>query len=163
TRAEELERGRASLRQRAWGAAFAHLSAADSHAPLEPDDLEQWSVAANLLGRETESADLLARAHHGFLRTGDNLRAARCPFWLGFGLLFRGEAAQGGGWLARARRLVETEGDCAMRGYLLIPDAVRSMHEGDVASALSRFVDAATIGTRFGETDLTAFALQGQG
>lgn len=163
TRAESLDQGRTSLRQRAWGAAFAQLSAADREAPLDPSDLEQLSMAANLLGRESESSELLARAHNGFLRAGETLRAARCAFWLGFGLLFRGEAAQGSGWIARARRLVDAEGDCAERGYLLLPGAVRGVHEGDFASAYSTFAEAAAIGERFGETDLTAFARHGQG
>ena len=41
------------------------------------------------------------------LDRGDPVRAARCAFWLAFHLLIRGESARGGGWLARARRLLD--------------------------------------------------------
>ena len=50
-------------------------------------------------------------------------RAVRCAFWLGFGLLLRGEVAQSSGWLARGERLVEGSGrDGAGRGFLLVPE-----------------------------------------
>ena len=49
-----------------------------------------------------------------------DVAAVRCAFWLGFHLTLRGEPARAGGWLARARRLLEREDrDCAERGYLL--------------------------------------------
>ena len=39
-----------------------------------------------------------------------------------------GEMAQGGGWLARARRVIE-EGDfdCVERGWLLVPAAIQML------------------------------------
>lgn len=36
TRAQALDRGRQSLRERAWSTAFSELSAADHEAPIEP-------------------------------------------------------------------------------------------------------------------------------
>jgi hypothetical protein len=71
TRAEALERGRESVREQAWGAAFSHLLDADQQGPLQPEDIERLATAAHLIGKESESADLLARAHQGFLSGGD--------------------------------------------------------------------------------------------
>ena len=82
TAADALDRGRASFGRQAWGDAYAQLSAADREAALEPDDLERLAMAAHLVGRDSDSADAYARAHHGFLSRGDAPRAARCAFWL---------------------------------------------------------------------------------
>lgn len=164
SRSELLDRGREAFRQRAWGEAFALLSAADREAPLEPPDLERLAAAAHLLGKDAESTDLMARAYHGFRGAGDITRAARCAFWAGFGLLDTGERAQGGGWLARARRLLEDGGlDCVEQGYLLVPQALEQVARRDFAGAHATMGRAAAIGERFGDLDLVMLARHGQG
>jgi ATP/maltotriose-dependent transcriptional regulator MalT len=162
-RAEALDQGRESFRLRAWGDAFVQLSAADREAALGAEDLERLALAAHLTGREADRVDLLARAHQSFLSEGASRRAARCAFWLGFTLLFNGDVAQAGGWLSRAGRLIEGEGDCVEQGYLLVPAGLRSIHEGDAAAAYEAFTAAVSIGERFGDTDLVAMARHGQG
>ena len=163
TRVQALDRGRGSLKDQAWSAAFDQLSAADRQAPLEPADLEELSKAAHLIGRQSVSVELLARAHQGFLGRGEVQRAARSAFWLGFISLVSGEPAQASGWLSRAERLLDGQPDCVERGYLLLPLGYRSVHEGEAAKAYSAFVQAAAIGERFGDTDLLTLARQGQG
>ena len=61
---QALDGGRASFGRQAWGDAYAQLSAADQEAPLELDDLERLAVAAYLVGRDEESTEIWARAHH---------------------------------------------------------------------------------------------------
>jgi DNA-binding NarL/FixJ family response regulator len=164
TTVDALDQGRESFGRQAWGEAYAQLEAADQEAPLEPDDLERLAVAAYLIGRDDESADVWARAHQACLRWGETARAARCAFWLAFGLLLRGELARGGGWLARARRLLEDgQQDCVERGYLLVPLGLQHIDEGDAATASTTFAEAAEIGDRFGDSDLVAFGRLGQG
>ena len=163
TRARALDRGRESLRNQAWGDAFSQLSAADREAMLEPADLEGLAHAAHLTGRETASADFLARAHQGFLSRGETQRAARCAFWLGFTALVNGELAQAGGWLSRANRVLDGQPDCVEKGYLLLPVGYRAFQEDDAATAYKTFSQAATIGNRFSEADLVTLARQGQG
>lgn len=164
TRAEAIDRGRDALRQTAWTEAFQLLSAADREAPLDPPDLERLAETAHLLARDAEGAELLTRAHRGFLERGDRVAAARCAYWLAFGALNGGEPAQAGGWVARARRLLdEGQHDCSVRGYLLALGAIRSFREGDVAAAHAAFVEVAGMGRRFGDPDLVALGLCGQG
>jgi DNA-binding CsgD family transcriptional regulator len=164
TTAGALDRGRESFTRRAWAEAFDSLSAADRQAPLEPADLERLATAAYLAGRDDDSAAVWERAHHQRLRLGDAVGAARCAFWLALGLLLRGEQARAGGWLARARRLLDDgEHDCVEQGYLLVPVALRAIAEGDPESARATFGRAAGIGGRFRDRDLTAFARLGQG
>ena len=161
--ADALDRGREFFGRHAWEDAFAELSAADREAALELEDLERLAVAAYLVGADGESDDAWLRAHHECLRLGEVVRAARCAGWLAQGLLLRGEMARGGGWLARAQRLLdEGNHDDVGRGYLLLPVAIQSFDE-DPATAHAMFGRAASIGVRFGDEDLTAFARQGQG
>lgn len=164
TRADALVQGRESFGRQAWKDAHVQLSAADRETPLEPPDLERLATVFYLVGRDAESEDIWARAHQQFLRQGEAERAARCAFWLAFGLLNRGEVARGSGWIARARRLLDDgQLDCVERGYLLLPDAIRRIMEGDPATAYAGFEHAATIGGRFGDPDLVTMARHGQG
>jgi DNA-binding CsgD family transcriptional regulator len=161
--ADALDRGRGFFGRNAWADAFAELSAADREAALALEDLERLAVAAYLVGADCESDDAWLRAHHECLRLGDVVRAARCAGWLAQGLLLRGEMARGGGWLARAQRLLdEARDDGVGRGYLLVPVAIQAFEE-DPAAAHATFERAAGIGVRFGDEDLTAFARTGQG
>lgn len=163
TRVRSLDRARQSLQTQAWAAAFEQLSAADREAPLEPPDLAALAQVAHLIGRESEGAEFLARAHQGFLGRGETPNAVRCAFWLGFTSLLRGDLAQAGGWLSRADRLLDGQPDCVEKGYLFLPVGYRAVHESDGAKAYEAFVQAATIGERFGDTDLVTLARQGQG
>jgi DNA-binding CsgD family transcriptional regulator/tetratricopeptide (TPR) repeat protein len=162
--ADALGRGRVSAGRHAWADAYAELSAADRQAPLGAADLERLALAAFLLGREDDGDDAGARAFHECLRVGDARRAARCAFWLSFGLLHRGEVARGSGWLARARELLDGGRlDCVEQGYLLLPVALQGLSTGDAASAYAACSQALTIGDRFGDLDLKSFAGMGRG
>jgi DNA-binding CsgD family transcriptional regulator len=164
TAADELDRGRESFGQQAWRDAFALLSAADRESPLEAEDLERLAWAAFLIGRDDDGADAGARAHHAFLRRGSVERAVRGAFWLAFSFLNRGEVARGGGWLARAHRLLDDlQQDCVEQGYLLWPVGMQRLVEGDAEAAAASFDQAAKIGERFGDPDLIALARLGLG
>jgi tetratricopeptide (TPR) repeat protein len=139
------------------------LTAADGEAPLEPEDLVLLAQAAQLIGKEAEGADCLARAHQTLLSRGDAEGAARCAFWLGFRSTIHGETSKGSGWLSRANRLLEGRPDCVEHGYLLVAAAYRSFHEGDAVTAQGLAEQAAAFGERFGDKDLMTFGLQGQG
>ncbi len=159
-----VARARESFGRQAWGDAYAQLAAADQLTPLGLDDLERLALAAYLIGKDGESADVGARAHHESLRLDDAPRAARCAFWVGFQHLNGGEFAQGLGWLARAARVLdERHLDCVERGYLLLPMAIRSVDEEDFATAYTVFSNAAEIADRFADTELATMAQYGRG
>lgn len=160
----DLARGRDSFKRRAWTDACRLLETADRDAPLEPQDLECLATAAYLIGRDPDSETIWARAHQEFLNRGDSEGAARCAFWLGFGLLERGAVAPGSGWMARARALLdEAQLESAVRGYLLVPHAIDSFNRDDIAGALTAFSQAAEIAERFADRGLAAFATHGRG
>jgi tetratricopeptide (TPR) repeat protein len=160
----ELERGRKAAERRAWGEAYDLLARADARAPLAVDDLELLAMAAYLLGRDEDYLKTLERAHRGLLDASENTRAARCAFWLGLRLMFRGEIGPATGWIGRARRLVECEPhDCVEQGYLLLPLVQQHLMSGDWGAAHAAARHATEIGRRFRDTDLVACALHLQG
>src|SRR5680860_1268619 len=89
-----LDRGREAYRRQEWGESYAQLSLAARETRLELEDLERLAAVSYLTGRDDESDDFWARAHHESLRVGDPVRGARCAFWLGNGLMLRGGAAR---------------------------------------------------------------------
>lgn len=165
--AAALERGQESFRRQAWAEAYAALAAADGEGGLAPEELEQLGVAAFLCGRDAEGYDAWTRAHNERLRRArpdDAGRAARLACLLAFRLLVTGEAARGGGWLARAARLLEGEPpDTLEQGYLLLPVGLRQVFTGEAAASVGSFHRAAALGDRWRDRDLAALARNGEG
>jgi DNA-binding CsgD family transcriptional regulator len=164
TTEDAIKQAREAFERQSWGAAFTGFTSADEETPLELGDLERLAISAHMLGRVHERADALERAHQHAVSAGDLAAAVRSAFWLGFGLIQLGEMARGGGWLARAGRLLDEGGqDLVEGGYLLLPVALRSLGEGDVAGAFETFDRIATIAGRFGDPDLTTLSRLGRG
>ncbi len=159
-----LARGRDAFERAGWGEAHAGLLAADRRASLAADDLQRLAVAAYLLGRDAECEEILARAHLNWLEVDDVRAAARCAFWIAFSMLNRGELGPGGGWIARARRLLDDHHlDCVEYGYLLVPQGLQSLDSGNLADSYAAFDQAAKLAERFRDADLVSLARFGAG
>src|SRR5262245_47182537 len=116
-----------------WQDTYERLTAEHRRSPLDPPDIERLAMAAYLTGREGESADLLADAHHAFLAGNETVRAARSAAWLGLMLRSKGDHARSSGWVARARRLLdEGQHDSVERGYVLLPKALDHAGRGEL-------------------------------
>lgn len=159
-----LDRARRAFAGRSWGEAHRLLTAAEREGPLGAADLERLATAAYLVGEDAASTDAWSRAFSAAARAGDVATAARCGFWAGFLLVLRGATAQGGGWLARAQRLVDdADLDCAARGLLLVPVGVDRLDAGDPGGALEAFARARAIGVAVDDPDLVALGTLGSG
>ena len=156
---------RGAFERRSWAECYDRMAAADRHKPLVAEDLERFAIAAYLTGRDEESTALWARAHKEFLDGNAIERAVRCAFWVGFALLNRGESARGGGWIARARRQLESAAidECAEAGLLLVAAAMGEIESGNASDALDHFRQAVEIGASFEDTDVIALARHGCG
>jgi DNA-binding CsgD family transcriptional regulator len=162
--AADLERGRSAYAQRGWSAAHESFSSADAADALAGEDLESLAVATYMLGRVEEFLATLERAHHAYVAAGEPRPAVRAAVHLGVNLAMLGDVAQAGGWFGRAQRLAEREeGDCAERGYVLLPLALRHEAAGDYALVAEGAGEAAAIGERFGDRDLFALGAHVQG
>ena len=160
-----LDRGRDAFRHRRWGEAVAALRAADTTDPLGADDLERLAMALFLTGADADSVEAWTRAHHACLGADDPGRAARCAFWLGFGVDLTGTNALAAGWFERARRLADgAGGPCVEQGYARVPGALaRLMVAADPAAARPEFEDIVGVAERFGDTDLATLGRLGLG
>jgi DNA-binding CsgD family transcriptional regulator len=159
---ENRARERTAFSRRSWKATYDELRAGRDCADVDAHDLERLAVAAYLIGAD----DWVARSEEACraLQTaGDHCRAARCAFWLGFGLFSAGQVALGAGWLGRAQALVDAaDGMCAERGLLLIAEGIACCDE-QPAHACEVFTEAVSIGDRYSDPDVVAIALMGQG
>ena len=163
TAADALTQGREFFERHAWGDAVQQLHAADRQTALAAEDLDRLATAAYLIGDDAESEAVRVRAHQQFLAHHDREAAARCAFWLAFGLLHRGAYAPASGWLARAARLIEESGhDSVVRGYLLVPRAIHQL-DADPAAAHAILSDVSEVADHFADRDLAALGCHGRG
>ncbi len=155
----ELASGRAAYAGQAWTEAHESLSAADRSRGLGARDLELLATSAYMLGREGDYLTALRRAYRAHLDGGEALPALRCAFWVAVTLAQRGDTGGAGGWLGRARRLLEREGaDRVEAGYLLLPLVFQQEGSGELEAAAATAAEAAAIAERFGDPDLLALA-----
>ena len=156
--------GRDAYERRAWGEAYARLSAADEQGQLGAEDLGRLGMAAYLTGRIEPAVAAWERTYQALMECGEVTRAVRCAFWLGRTLVLRGEQARGGGWLVRAQRVLEEASlDCVERGYLRMPAGIMALEGGDPATAYATFAEVTEIADRFGDADLMAIGRMAQG
>jgi DNA-binding CsgD family transcriptional regulator len=117
-----------------------------------------------MLGRLKDYLGCLERAYRGYLDGGSPLAGLRCAFWIGVHHAQRGELGGAGGWLGRARRLLEgVDDEVVESGYLLLPLVFRHEASGELEAAAVTAAEAAGIGERLGDPDLFALAAHEQG
>lgn len=159
-----LDLGRAAYRDQRWSDAIVGLDLADRDTATTAADLEHLAIAAFLVGRAADGVDWLTRAHQAHLADGDRAGAVRCAAWLGMLLVDIGDRARGGGWFARAERLVDEDpADRADHGFLLIPRALQVLYGGDGAGAARLFDEAGRLARAAHDADITALATLGLG
>lgn len=159
-----LEEGRKAFQKQAWADAYTFLSSADSDLQVGPADLQKLATAAYLTGKETACAEIWARAHKGYLDKDEVRQAVDCAFWLGMILIIQGDSAQGSGWIARAGRLVRrVRENCVEKGFLLIPQALQHLRNGDAENAFHLFSKAGKIGDQCNSQDLITLSRLGRG
>ncbi|MEP6649378.1 MAG: LuxR C-terminal-related transcriptional regulator [Lapillicoccus sp.] len=160
---EELVKGREAFERREWVGAYDQLSAIDP-GQLSPDDVLRLGMAAYLSGDDDACVRALQQAYQAELDAGESLGAVRIAFWLGLVLLTGGDYAVGGGWVARAQRLLDDEeGDVVERGYLLTHQMHQHIGRGSFAEALELAPRIAEYGRQFKDADLIALGLSAQG
>jgi DNA-binding CsgD family transcriptional regulator len=160
---EELIRAREAYDRSEWLAAYDGLS---DTAPdqLTAGDCARLATAAYLTGRRNDCVQALQRGYQLSLGAGDLPAALRSAFWLAYVLITSGETAIGGGWVARAQRLLhDIDGDVVERGYVLLHLMYRHVYAGEFDSAGRLAGQVTGYGHRYRDPDLTAMGLSSQG
>jgi LuxR family transcriptional regulator, maltose regulon positive regulatory protein len=148
------------LRAGRWEAARAAFAAMQQTA----ESLEGLSWAAWWLDDAETVFDARERAYRLYREEGNAAGAARMATWLAADQLdFHGAAAVAGGWLQRARRLLEPLDAGPDHGWLAFHEGYVAHAGGEGARAIDLAVTAAEIGRRFDVPDLEMLGLGLQG
>ena len=153
------ETGWANLRAGRWEQARACFCGLDT-----PEALEGLAWAAWWLDDEVATFAMRERAHRAFRDAGDAAGAARTAIWLAADELdFHGAAAVAGGWLHRARRLLEPLAECPEHGWLAFHEGYVAHAAGETATARALGLRAAELGRRLDVPDLEMLGLALEG
>ena len=116
---ELLESARGAYDDRDWVVARERFREAAEGGPLEGVDLYALANCSWWLGELDEALPALEHAYRCYLDESLPRAAALVALDIGFTRMIRGEEAPAAGWLSRAERLLEAEGPCAERGYIV--------------------------------------------
>ena len=160
---DQLVEGREAFERREWVAAYDRLSALDRE-QLSSDDMLRLAMAAHLSGDDDAFVRALQQAFQAAQDAGEPLVAVRIAFWLGLVLITGGDFAVGGGWVARAQRLLADEpNDVVERGYLLVHEMFQHIGQGDFPGAMEIAPRITEYGRVFKDADLLALGLCSEG
>src|SRR5680860_837213 len=160
---DELHRAREAYERREWVATYRALSDLDG-ADLRPDDFMALGTTAYLLGRRNDCVQAAQRAYQAYLDQGEPLGAVRAACALTLVLWMGGEVAVGGGWQARAERLLdEVTEDAVERGYLYDVALIGHVIKGEFAEAVAIAPKITDYGRRYRDADLLALGVHSEG
>jgi len=160
---ETLEGGRDAVARHAWTEAVEALSAADRESALSPEDLELLGTASWWAARPDEATEAFERAFAGYSEAGRPLDAARAAMELAY-RAFRGLAAPvGGGWLARAGRLLADQPESGIHAWLGIFRTLGALMEGRIAEGIELADQTMDLASRHGNTDARYLAMSFKG
>jgi len=147
----------------AWNEALELLGQADSSVDLGPDDLMLLAESAWWMGKMRDCIAARERAHKAYLAGGNPRRAAYAAVKLADHHADLAEMGVASAWMQNASRLLENEGDCVEQGYIELLNAAMAMSEGNLDGVVTAATAMREIGGRFGDRDLIAFSLAGEG
>ncbi len=160
---EALSDGWARLAEGEWEAAAA-LFVTSLARDESPEALEGLSWAAWWLDDAEAVFDARERAYRLYRRRGERAGAARMATWLAADELdFSGAVAVAGGWLRRARRLLDAIEPGPEHGWLAFHEGYIAHLSGDTDRAEALAAQAAEAGRRFDVPDLEILGLALEG
>jgi DNA-binding NarL/FixJ family response regulator len=158
-----LGEARTAYSERAWHRAYDAFAAAESEAPLDAEDYDRFAVTAHLLARMPDYFAIRERAYTSLLER-EPLGAAEAALWLGTQKIVQGEVAEGGGWIARAARIVADDGtDSKAAAFLTVSSAFEAAAGGDLERAAGIAGECVRAARRLGSEQYAALSLHQQG
>ena len=160
---ELIESARQAFVTHDWASAYESFVAVRDRDVLTAGDFHTLGESAWWLGRIDSCLEAFEAAYHRYLGDEQPIPAAMSAFYLALHSMSRGDAAQGSGWLTRARRLVADDSETAPHGYLHYIDIFSALGSGnfDEAELLAQQMEA--LGRRIDEPNLAALGVLGRG
>ena len=160
---DRIGAGREALAGGAWEQARACFE----EALRQEESAEGWeglSWACWWMDDGDGALDAREHAYRLYREAGDRRGAARLAIWLGNDHVeFRGALAVGGGWLERARRLLDELEPAPEHGWLAVIEAFDTLEGGDTAGARELAGRGRELGRRLGVVGLEMFGLATEG
>jgi class 3 adenylate cyclase len=155
---------RTAFDRHGWREAFdAYRQAEKEGASLEPADLDRLAQSAWWISHIDDCLDARERSFTGYLKRGEEVRAAYEALWLARDNIIRRRSSIGMGWFRRCERLLEGKPESVEHAHL---EQLRSMiaaADGQLEAAAAHAARAVELGARFGDRDIQARALSNQG
>ena len=145
---ETLESGRDAFNRHGWTEAIEAFTTADREGGLSPDDLELMSTAQWWSGHPDEATEGLERAFTAYSDAGRRPEAAWVAMTLAYQAFQRVNAPVGGGWLARAERLLADEPESKMHARLGVFHAFGAVMAGQLEQGIATADSAMEIARR---------------
>ncbi len=131
-----VERARDAAGRGAWQEAYAALSQADGDGLLGAADLPMLGEVAYAAGHLDVTIDAWERAHAACVLAGDRVAAGGAAVRVAMHLLFdTALMAPVRGWLARAERLLEDQGETSAHAWFAVVRNYERMLAGDLVGA----------------------------
>jgi tetratricopeptide (TPR) repeat protein len=144
-----VERAREAAALNDWRRAFDLLKEADTDGLLAPTDLPVLGEVAYAAGQLEVAIEAWVRAHTASLQAGDQIAAAAAAVRVAMHLLFdTALMAPVRGWLGRAERLLEAEGETSAHAWFAVVRTYERMLTGDLPGARPWARRAIQIGSR---------------
>ena len=156
---ESLEAGREAAARYAWKEAYELLSAANTDGVLTAEDVDVLAQAAWWTGRLEEALALRERAYTAYMKAGDTEAAALIALTLADDYALKAAVSVASGWLQRAERLLEGDGETSAHAHLELARSFRAQRMGDFDSGIASADRAHEIGARLNDRDVQAHAL----
>src|SRR5215207_5023686 len=144
-----VERAHEMAALRAWRQAFELLMEADADGPLAATDLPMLGEVAYAAGQLNVTIEAWERAHTASMQAGDQVAAAAAAVRVAMHLLFdTALMAPVRGWLARAERLLEAQGETPAHAWFAVVRTYERVLTGDVPGARQWARRAIEVGSR---------------
>ena len=131
-----VERARDAAARGDWQQAFDLLMEADADGLLAPNDLPVLGEVAYAAGHLDVTIEAWERAHAACMQAGDQVAAAGAAVRVAMHLLFdTALMAPVRGWLARAERLLEGQGETPAHAWFAVVRTYERMLTGDMPGA----------------------------
>ncbi len=144
-----VARAREAISRRDWQQAHDFLVEADAIRPLSGPDLALLAQVAYAAGHLNVTIDAWERAYAQHMRAGDPLAAAGAAVRVAMHLLFdTALMAPVRGWIKRAERLLEPDGETPVHAWLAVVRNYERLLSGDFQSARQWARRAIDVGTK---------------
>jgi class 3 adenylate cyclase len=147
--------GREAIDAGRWKDGYRLLAEAAAESELSPDDYERLGWASYYTDEIGQNVPYFERAYTGYVAEGRELEAAAVAVQIAHEYTsVRLQKAIGGGWLARAERLLDGKPEHPAHGYLALQRGLESLKVNDFDAAVRLGGEAERIGREHGDAGL---------